>query len=186
MTASPATFLARFTTARAASGPSPSRLEHDVVALFDDLRSPLLRYLLSSRVPLADAEDIVQEAFLLLFRHLRAGKPRTNLPAWLFGVAHNLARKHHEATRRAASLQFAPDQVVDDPNPAQRFELLERRDQLLAVVHALPENDQRCLTLRAEGLRYREIAQILGLSLGTVANSLARTLARLERKAVAA
>jgi RNA polymerase sigma-70 factor, ECF subfamily len=49
------------------------------------------------------------------------------------------------------------------------------------VVRAMPEQDQCCLSLRAEGLRYREIARVLGISLGSVANSLERTLSRLAR-----
>jgi len=49
------------------------------------------------------------------------------------------------------------------------------------VVNALPEQDQSCLCMRAEGLRYREIAEALGISLGSVAASLARSLERLGR-----
>ena len=52
---------------------------------------------------------------------------------------------------------------------------------LLAVVQALPEQDRRCLYLRAEGLRYRDITEVLGMSLGAVAQSLARSLERLHR-----
>jgi RNA polymerase sigma-70 factor (ECF subfamily) len=52
---------------------------------------------------------------------------------------------------------------------------------LQAVVRALPENDQHCLRLRSEGLRYREIATVLGMSLGAVSISLTRSLARLVR-----
>ena len=44
-----------------------------------------------------------------------------------------------------------------------------------------PNHDQHCLRLRAEGLRYREIAEVLGMSLGAVSISLTRSLARLER-----
>jgi RNA polymerase sigma-70 factor (ECF subfamily) len=57
----------------------------------------------------------------------------------------------------------------------------QRRQRLLAVVQALPANDQQCLRLRAEGLRYREIATVLGMSLGAVSISLTRSLARLAR-----
>ena len=53
--------------------------------------------------------------------------------------------------------------------------------RLAAAVNALPDRERRCLQLRAEGLRYREIARVLGLSLGTVANAMARALARLRR-----
>ena len=57
----------------------------------------------------------------------------------------------------------------------------QTRSRLLMVVEALPEQDRRCLFLRAEGLRYREIAETLGMSLGGVSLSLARSLARLAR-----
>ena len=57
----------------------------------------------------------------------------------------------------------------------------QMRTRLLTVANALPDRDRRCLQLRAEGLRYREIAHVLGVSLGTVANTMARALARLRR-----
>jgi len=57
----------------------------------------------------------------------------------------------------------------------------QRRERLQAVLRARPEQDQWCLSLRAEGLRYREIAGILDMSLASVAASLARSLARLSR-----
>lgn len=176
--------LARFATERVASSPAPSRLEQDVVALFEQLRNPLLRYLRSLRIPPADGEEIVQETFLLLFRHLRAGKPRDNLQAWLFGVSHNLALKYYSRAGRenveSPGLSDRPDLA---PNPAERLEMLELQQNLLVVVDALPAQDQRCLALRAEGLRYRDISRILGISLGSVANSLSRSLARLAHRA---
>jgi len=45
----------------------------------------------------------------------------------------------------------------------------------------LSEEDRNCLFLRAEGLRYREIAYVLGISLGAVSMSLTRSLTRIER-----
>jgi RNA polymerase sigma-70 factor (ECF subfamily) len=47
----------------------------------------------------------------------------------------------------------------------------------------LPEQDRRCLSLRAEGLRYREIAEVLDMSLGAVSIALTRSLARIARSA---
>jgi len=49
----------------------------------------------------------------------------------------------------------------------------------LNVLRALPANDRRCLYLRAEGLRYRQIADATGMSLGAVAKSLARSIGRM-------
>jgi len=67
------------------------------------------------------------------------------------------------------------------PGPEERLEGIERQQRLLAVVRAMPEQDQCCLSLRAEGLRYRDIADVLGISLGSVANCLERALSRLAR-----
>jgi RNA polymerase sigma-70 factor, ECF subfamily len=164
----------------------PPRLEEEVVSLFDQLRSPVLRYLFSFRIPAPDAEEIVQEVFLSLFQHLRQGKSRANLQGWVFRVAHNLALKHRTRIRRQAehfSYRPEPAEVSGDltPGPQERMEVIERQQCLLAVVRALPEQDRCCLSLRAEGLRYREIAEVLGISLGAVANSLERSLSRLAR-----
>jgi RNA polymerase sigma-70 factor (ECF subfamily) len=53
--------------------------------------------------------------------------------------------------------------------------------RLRAVFEALPKQEQRCLHLRAEGLKYRDIARVLDISLGAVSTSLSRALARMTR-----
>lgn len=164
----------------------PSKLEEEVVALFGQLRVPVLRYLFSLRIPVPDAEEIAQEVFLALFQHLRQGKSRANLQGWVFRVAHNLAlkqririRRHSEHFSNLPSLSEIPGGIT--PGPEEEMEAMQLQKSLLAVVRALPEQDQCCLSLRAEGLRYREIAGVLGISLGSVANSLEKSLARLTR-----
>lgn len=164
----------------------PSRLEDDVVSLFDRLRAPVLRYLLSFGIAAPDAEEIAQEVFLALFQHLRQGKSRANLQGWIFRVAHNSALKHRLRARRISDrFSYVPDicATAEDSNPGPEESLAarQRQQRLLAVVRALPEQDQCCLSLRAEGLRYREIAEVLGISLGSVAASLEKSLSRLTR-----
>jgi RNA polymerase sigma-70 factor (ECF subfamily) len=162
----------------AATGSRPSKLEEEVVAMFEQHRSPLLRYLLSFRIAAPDAEEIVQEVFLALFQHLLRGKSRANLHGWLFRVAHNLALKNR--TRAQRQSPAAAEMQDSAPGPEQQVADWQRQDRLLAVVKALPELDRCCLSLRAEGLRYREIAEVLGISLGGVANSLEKSLSRLR------
>ncbi|HEV2273568.1 MAG TPA: RNA polymerase sigma factor [Acidobacteriaceae bacterium] len=159
-------------------------LEQEIVGLFDEMRNRLLRYALSFGLSIPDGEDILQEVFLALFHHLRQGRSRANLRGWVFRVTHNLALKRRSANQRSPELAEADGAAEPcDPAPGAEEQLLigERRLRLLAVLRALPETDERCLRLRAEGLRYREIAQVLGISLGAVSISLARSLARLER-----
>ncbi len=164
----------------------PSEIERDVIRLFDQFRDPLLRYALSFGIPIHDAEEVIQETFLSLFRHLLLGKSQRNLRGWIFRVAHNLALKQRHANKRLgekvehdrAIAERQPDPV---PNPEERFFFTQRRSNLLAVVAALSEADQSCLRLRAEGLRYREISAVVGISLGSVSISLTRSLTRLMR-----
>ena len=159
------------------------RLEAEVVALFDQFRDPLLRYLASVGLPFADGEEVVQEVFLSLFRHLEQDKPRDHLRGWLFRVAHNLALKRRYRARRDFEACCGAEELAIDPSPdpEARMANQETHQRLLAVVEALPRQDRRCLALRAEGLRYREIADVLGMSLGSVSLSLARSLARIAR-----
>lgn len=171
-----------------ADSAKPSHLEDEVVSLFDQLRDRLLRYLLSLGLPAPDGEEILQETFLALFRHLRSGKPRRNLRAWVFQVAHNLAMKQHNIARRNRqsflehASTFGDDSLVDQkPDPEARCSRNQRSVRLTGVWQALPEQDRRCLALRAEGLTYREVAQVLDMSLGAVSASLARSLARFAR-----
>jgi RNA polymerase sigma-70 factor, ECF subfamily len=163
-----------------------SRLEDEVVSLFDELRDRLLRYLLYLGVSMHDGEEIVQESFLLLFQHLQSGKSRENLRGWLFRVARNLALKlYRDESGARSSVPFHEERVgmlaCDDGNPERQAYNRQRQKQLWAVVSALPEQDQICLFLRADGMRYREIGQTTGMSLGSVAASLARSLGKLAR-----
>lgn len=158
--------------------------ESEILILFDALRVPLLRYAVSFGLSVTDGEDILQETFLALFDHLRKNRSQVNLRGWIFRVTHNLALKRRLHNRNQLALinadHYQPETYLSEElNPEQIAMLGERQAQLLMRYKALPENDRHCLQLRAEGLTYREIAHVMDVSLGTVSNSLARSLSRL-------
>lgn len=167
--------------------PAVSTLDREVTAWHAELRAPVLRYLASLGLPVHDAEEVAQEVFLALFEHLRDDKPRDNLRGWIFRVAHNLGiRRRNRARANACGdpdlQQYALDHHPDSaPDPECQAVTRERQQRLLAIFRALPEQDRCCLSLRAEGVRYREIAGILGISLGSVAASMSRALNRLSQ-----
>ena len=162
-------------------------LQDEIIGMFEQFRDRLLRYLLALGVDTHDGEEIVQEVFLALFQHLRRGKSRHNLRSWTFRVAHNLALKQRIRNRRRvqyamqARAGLAEAHIDPSPNPEEQLLSKHRQQRLRAVVAALPEKDRWCLYLRAEGLRYREIAEVLGISLGAVSLLMGRSLARLAR-----
>jgi len=147
-----------------------------------------LRNFIRRRVPdPRDAEDILQDVFYEFVEANRLLMPIEHVTAWLFRVARNLALKQRTANqlrlRRIVEFnETLPEQHVDrNPNPEERLQSRQRQTRLLAVMRALPEQDRCCLYLRAEGLRYREIAATLGISLGAVSIALTRSLARMGR-----
>ena len=172
--------------AGAESSARHSDIECEVIGLFEEFRNPLLRYVASFGIPMHDAEEVIQEVFLSLFLHLHSNGSRRNLRGWIFRVAHNQALKRRQANQRMSRMAVSDgldvaNQADLSPNPEQRYSLIQKQIRILSVVDALPETDRRCLFLRAEGLRYRDIATILGISLGSVSISLSRSIARLVR-----
>jgi RNA polymerase sigma-70 factor (ECF subfamily) len=133
--------------ASSTTDPGQNRFEDEVVKLFDHFREPLLRYLASFGLGFQDGEDVIQDTFLSLFQHLRAGKSRENLGAWLFRVAHNLALKRRYRIRREADAETGTDELVIDPAPSAEDGLVRDQTQqrMMAVFKALREQDRRCL-----------------------------------------
>jgi RNA polymerase sigma-70 factor (ECF subfamily) len=175
----------RFVPGRSVRITEPVGVEDEVLSLFDGFRDPLLRYVCAFGISVGDGEDLIQDVFLALFRHLQHGGSRSNLPGWLFRVAHNLtlklrARQQQERANVvcASEAQGTPDTA---PDPELSLASRQRQARVCAVLHALPERDRQCVRLRGAGLRYRDIARVLGMSLGAVSKSLARAVARLER-----
>lgn len=157
-----------------------------ILQLYDECRESIYRYLLCMKLTPEAAEDIVHEAFLRLHQHLQQKSEKDqNLRAWTFRVAHNLAVS---AKRRIGEVQVDLESVVSLGDARQPHgssspeDVLIKHELLLKVrrtVLRLPEPQQRCLHLRAEGLRYREISAILGMPIPTVAVQLQRAIARL-------
>jgi RNA polymerase sigma-70 factor (ECF subfamily) len=163
------------------------QLHEEIAVVFDQLREPLLRYLWTFGLEIPDGEEVLQDVFLSLFRHVDGGKPIQNVRGWLFRVAHNLALRRRYRTRREAETQLtagSEERTIDPaPNPEDHLANRQAHKRVMAVVEALPDQDRQCLFLRAEGLRYREIGEILDMSLGAVSLSLTRSLARIARSA---
>lgn len=155
-----------------------------VLEFYDQFREPAYRYLLSLRLDPETAEDLVHETFLRLHRALGEQKIRTDsVRAWVFRVAHNLAvslrRKSGEVSVSTDELILLADGRQSTGNPETAVLHEEWLLRVRQAVHALPSQQQQCLHMRAEGLRYREIAEVMGTSISTVAAHLQRAMERL-------
>ena len=162
----------------------PRRPEETIREVFAAFREPVYRYLLAVPVRPSDAEDLTQEAFIRLYQELRAGRAIGHCRAWLFRVAHNLAvdfcRKSQVTQARLESLGPVAEERAD-PAPGVLQRVLER-EQWEATMARLSPQERRCMELRTEGLRYREIAQVLGIRIPTVQTVLVRAVQKLLRE----
>ncbi len=180
--------LSVYAGSRSKEASGPGKLEEVVVRLFDEHRERVYRYLLSLAICPEEAEEITQETFLRLYQHLHKKGREDNLRGWVFRVAHNLAITHRQQRRRLVLPSpsewedFDGSRVTAAPNPEELLLLKEKMIRVHLTMNSLSTQQSECLSLRAEGLRYREIADILGVTVSTVAESLRRALVKLTRE----
>jgi RNA polymerase sigma-70 factor, ECF subfamily len=152
--------------------------------LYRELRKPLLRYLVCLGLSSDEAQDVVQDAFLLLHRHLASGGSPENIRGWLFRVAHNQARNRQNRYDRRfrASDDYETERLVDEATPEHALLEKERFQQLGKALRLLAPAERECLLLRAAGLRYREIGEVLGMARSTVGDTVERAIKKLVEK----
>ncbi len=138
------------------------------------------------------AEDLAQETFLKAFRALGRFDPSRKFSSWLFKIAHNAALD--ELRRQGGEMlsldapagpDEAPMELPADPaaeNPLERLSSREAGRALERAVARLRPQYREVLLLRfAQDLSYDEIAEVLGIPLGTVKIHLFRARAELAR-----
>ena len=152
--------------------------------LFEELRKPLLRYLICLGLSADEAQDVVQDAFLNLHRSLAGGAAHENIRAWLFSVAHNQARNRQKSYHRrfGAPLEDGALELLDESTPEHAVLKKEKFRRLASAIRALTEVERECLLLRAEGLGYREIGEVVEMSTSTVADTVDRAVKKLAEK----
>jgi len=129
----------------------------------------------------ADALDAVQNGFVKALTHLPGFQRRSTFKTWLLRVVSNASLDFGRQRGRRESLSMdglgvQERENLEPPtlvNPASRLEREDLRQQLQEALARLPEAQRRTFVLHAEAeLSYREVADILGISIGTVMSRL--------------
>jgi RNA polymerase sigma-70 factor (ECF subfamily) len=149
---------------------------------YEESREDVYRYLLTLGLPPPQAQEATQETFLRLYITLQRGAAIQNMRAWLFRVAHNHAMDL-VAKERFKPLEPELEAVLCDNRPGIEKDLIEREkmEQIGKAWVTLSRQQRQCLHLRAEGLRYREIAETLQISISSVREFVCRAIARLQK-----
>lgn len=134
-----------------------------------------------------DAQDVVQDAFLNAYQSLASFKGDANFSTWIYRIAVNAAisvkRKRKAGLRLAQgtmpSIAGEPVDNSADANPSRRLELREEEERVQAALSQLTDEHRTVLVLKdIDGRKYEEMAEILGVPIGTIRSRLHR--ARLE------
>jgi RNA polymerase sigma-70 factor (ECF subfamily) len=122
----------------------------------------------------ADAEDLVQVALTRAVARADSFQAGTNLRAWLFTILHNVhvnQVRSKAARPQEVDVDDVESKLVSPPRQEERVELRE----MMRAVDELPEEQRKVLLLVAlEGLKYDEVADMLGVPIGTVMSRLSR------------
>jgi RNA polymerase sigma-70 factor (ECF subfamily) len=156
-------------------------LEETVADLYAALRTPLLGYAYQVVGSTGEAEDLVQIAFLRLFDQLRGHTQIQNLRSWLYRVVHNLAIDHlrRVGKQESAVTEWLAQRTLESSSASAEDNLI-RRQSIAHSLEILNVRERYCLVLRAEGLSYKEIADVLSISPKAVSVYLARGLKKFE------
>ena len=133
------------------------------------------------------AEDLAQRAFLNLYKKPPPGTGRASFKSLLFTVARNesLNEIKRRGRRKEASLEAVGEGRARAPgeSPGEQVDLQEQQAQLSAALGELPEDEKEIVLLReAEGLTFREICEVTGLSRDAVRWRLAKGMERLRHR----
>jgi RNA polymerase sigma-70 factor (ECF subfamily) len=141
------------------------------------------------------AEDLAQETFIKVLNAIDSYRPEHKFSSWIFKIANNAAIDHlRRRELDTLSLDGAPDALTSErqeatalqvrdrtESPLEEMEARELGSQIERAIARLRPEYRSCIMLRhVEGRAYEEIAEILGLPLGTVKTYIHRARAELR------
>ncbi len=137
--------------------------------------------------PEADAQEILQEAYLRALRARKLGARPREPAAWLFAITMNLARDLRRRRGRRGQVlnldEVEPMQIQStEPAPGERMESREALDAARSAICSLPDADKEVFLMRVSGdLRFEAIAEALSIPVGTAKTRMRRALGHLRQ-----
>jgi RNA polymerase sigma-70 factor (ECF subfamily) len=128
-----------------------------------------------------EARDVAQEAFFKAYRSLRTFKPGAKFSTWIFAITYHACCDRLNRRKRYSNDEL-PERADPSPGPEAMALASDEAHRLRAAIEALPEKYRTVITLyHLQGRQYEEIANVLGLPMGTVKTHLFRAKEQLRK-----
>lgn len=176
------------------------RVDRNWTSICERLRPQLLRFFTHRGFPPTEAEDLCQEVLCKVFRGIQSFEGRSRFSCWVFEIARNHyaneVRGRQADRRKGREIPLleergseeddqhgrAPALVAADPSPYENAEIEEQLARLRAALETLPPQMRQCFMLRFyQGLKFREVAAVMNVSLDTVKAHLGEARKRLRK-----
>ncbi len=138
--------------------------------LYERYERHLFGFIRKHLVDTHEAEDVLHETFMAILRDRAGARAARSLRAWIFQVARNLCLNRQRSARRASQALETEARTPEETNPGPERALEHHQTQhaLRNAVARLPVELGELYSLRTQGMSYQEMAEVLGIPLGTV------------------
>ena len=146
--------------------------------LYELIKTDVFAYALSKCSSVQDAEDVVHDTFVQIYKYSTRYKPMGKPLAWIFTIEHNLIRRQYNLS----NMLIALDEEIDTKSIATDFSSQIVDNQfLLEIMRILTKEEQEIIALHVvSGLKHREIAKLISKPLSTVLSKYNRAIKKLQ------
>jgi RNA polymerase sigma-70 factor, ECF subfamily len=142
-----------------------------------------------------DAEDIAQDVFIEVYRSISRFREESKISTWLYRIAVNRSLNFIRDNKQGKWVNSLEDRILlkkyksaetiidDHDDPAKNIENKQKADMLHKAIDSLPQNQRTAFTLnKYENLSYKEISEVMSLSVSSVESLMHRAKKNLQKK----
>jgi len=163
----------------------------DVSQVFEIYYPKVVSFFLKRGLPPESAKDLAQDVFVNVLRNIGKFRGESSITTWIYTIAKNILYNHvrdsHTQKRDAIEISMTGPQgsdalhIVEKATQENSMIEMEQARRMWAAIDALPKQMRRCMILRVrKGKKYKEIAQLMQLSEGSVKTMIHKGTERLK------
>jgi RNA polymerase sigma-70 factor (ECF subfamily) len=151
--------------------------------LLHNYQKPLYNHIRNIVLKHDDADDVLQNTFIKVFRYLKDFKGDSKLFSWMYRIATNEAISfiNHKAKRNGVTSEALQSKIVDNLKADSYFDGNEIQYKLQKAIALLPEKQQLVFKMKYyEEIKYEDMSEILGTSVGALKASYHHAVKKIE------